>query len=69
MKESLKKQEEENKKLNKKIEELEKQIQELQNELINYKDDMFLTNVGIRKIQTKKIKNALKKEKRKKILF
>ena len=49
VKESLKKQEEENKKLNKKIEELEKQIQELQNELINYKDDMFLTNVGIRK--------------------
>ena len=48
--------EEENKELNKKIAELdkkiaelEKKIEELQNELINYKDDMFLTNVGIRK--------------------
>ena len=49
VKELLKEQEEENKKLNNKILELEKKIQELQNELINYKDDMFLTNVGIRK--------------------
>ena len=45
----VKEKENENQKLNKKIEELEKKIEELQNELINYKDDMFLTNVGIKK--------------------
>ena len=55
VKELLKEQEDENKKLNLKIQELEKKIEELQNELINYKDDMFLTNVGIRKTPHKMI--------------
>ena len=60
MKELLKEQEDENKKLNKKIEQLEKKIEELQNELINYKDDMFLTNVGIKKTPHKENKNIEK---------
>ena len=57
IKELLKEQEEQNNKLNIKIQQLEKTIEELQKELIKYKDNMFLTNVDIKKTPNKSDKN------------
>ena len=72
IKELLKEQEEQNNKLNIKIQQLEKTIEELQKELIKYKDNMFLTNVDIKKLRINQIKimrNIMKKLRKKKILI